>query len=425
MRFLHKDAQRTARSQASAFRRLWGGTAASNLADGVIIAAAPLLAASLTRDPLLVSGIVVAQQLPWVVFTLFAGFIVDRADRRKLLVGANVMRALALGLLVVCLVTSTENIALLYLVLFGLGLAETIIDNAALAVLPGILDRELLERANGRIFATQSVLNELVGPPLGGALFAVSAVLTFASGSVAFAVAAAVLALLPRSKGKPHPPSTALPGMWGSIAEGLQWFWANKLIRTVAIMAGVVNLFGAATLGVLVLVATSDFGLDAGGYGLLLTGGAVGGIIAGLVADRLIQRFGSGVVIVMSNLLPAIGYLVLALTYSAVIAGLALALVSFAGTVGNVVVVTLRQASVPDHLLGRVASAYRLVALGALPLGGILGGLIATAFGLRAPFYLGAGCLAVLAVVLAPILTTKAIDRATGKTGQRDRRTNG
>src|SRR5699024_2078163 len=146
----------------------------------------------------------------------------------------------------------TEINAIIDPVLFGLGWAETIIDNAALAVLPGILARQLLDRAHGRIFTTQSVFNQLVGPPLSIALFAVPAVLTVASGSVHCAVPAAVLVLPPRSKGKPHPPSTALPGMWGSIAEGLPWFWANKLIRTVAIMAGVVNLFGAATLGVLV-----------------------------------------------------------------------------------------------------------------------------------------------------------------------------
>lgn len=399
----------------SAFRRLWGGTAASNLADGVIIAAAPLLAAAMTRDPLLVSGLVVAQQLPWFVFTLFAGVIVDRVDRRMLLVWANGARAISLGFLALTLATGSSHLLVLYAVMFALGMAETIVDNAALAVLPRLLDRERLEWANGRIFATQSVLDELVGPPLGGALFAISATAAFCTGSVAFALAAALLSLLPRTLRPDTTEVDTIPGLWGSIGEGVRWFWDNRLIRTVAVMAGVVNLFSAATLGVLVLLATGELGLGSGGYGLLLAGGAVGGITAGLVADTLVRRLGSGLVIFLSNALPAVGYLVLGLSSSAPLAGTALALSSFASTVGNVVVITLRQAAIPDHLLGRVTSAYRLIALGALPLGGLLGGVLASIFGLRAPFYLGAACLAVMAVVLAPVLTTKALDHATGK----------
>lgn len=419
MRFSRPAGHAAVTPQLSAFRRLWGGTAASNLADGMVIAAAPLLAASLTRDPLLVSGLIVAQQLPWFVFTLFAGVIVDRLDRRKLLVVANAVRALALGVLATTLAAGVSNLVVLYAVMFGLGMAETIVDNAALAVLPRLLDRDRLEWANGRIFATQSVLDELVGPPVGGALFAVSATAAFCTGSAAFALAAGLLALLPRTL-RPHDSHSAtMPGVWTSIGEGLRWFWGNRLIRTVALMAGVVNLFGAATLGVLVLLATGELGLGASGYGLLLTGGAVGGITAGLLADTLVRRLGSGVVIFLSNLLPAVGYLVLALSSSALLVGLALAMSSFAGTVGNVVVITLRQAAIPDHLLGRVASAYRLVALGALPVGALLGGVVASVLGVRAPFYLGAGCLALMAVALAPVLTTKALDQATGNTSQR------
>lgn len=385
------------------------------MGDGIVIAAAPLLAASLTHDPMLVSGIVVAQRLPWFVFTLFAGVIVDRVDRRTLLVAANGLRAIALGALAYTLAIGYDHVFVLYAVMFTLGIAETIVDNAALAVLPRLLDRERLEWANGRIFATQSVLNELAGPPLGGFLFALSATAAFCTGSAAFAVAGLVLSLLPRQTRPVPAGADATAGVMASIAEGLRWFWSNRLIRTVALMAAVVNLFEAASLGVLVLIATDELGLGAGGYGLLLTGGAIGGIAAGLVADALIRRLGSGTVIFLSNLLPALSYLVLALTSKALVAGLALALTSFAATVANVIVITLRQAAVPDHLLGRVASAYRMIALGALPLGGLIGGAMASTLGLRAPFYVAAACLAVMAFVLAPVLTSAAIDQATGR----------
>ncbi len=398
------------------FRRLWAGTAASNLADGLVVAAAPLLAASITRDPLLVSGLVVAQQLPWFVFTLFAGVIVDRVNRRTLLVVANVVRAGALGGLTLMLAVGVESLGVLYAVMFALGVAETVVDTAALAVLPRLLDRDRMEWANGRIFATQSVLDELIGPPLGGVLFAASATVAFLSGSVAFAVAATLLALLPSGlTPTPDGDVDAGPGVLRSITAGLGWFWGHRLIRTVAFMAGISNLFSAATLAVLVLVVTGPLGAGATGYGLVLTGGALGGIAGGLLADRLVLRLGSGPVIVISNLMHALSYLVLAMSSTAMHAGLALAFGSFAAMIGNVVVITLRQAAVPDHLLGRVTSAYRLIALGAVPLGGLGGGLTASGLGLRAPFFLGAGSMAVMAVVLAPILTTRALDRATGR----------
>ena len=167
----------SARSGWRQFRRLWASTAASNVADGVLLAAAPLLAATLTRDPLLVSGLTVAQYLPWFLFTLASGAIVDRYDRRRLLILGNAARAGAIAALAVAVATDLRHLALLYLAVFVLGIAETIVDNAALVVLPRLVERQLLERANGRIFATQSVINTFVGPPLGSALFAVTATL--------------------------------------------------------------------------------------------------------------------------------------------------------------------------------------------------------------------------------------------------------
>lgn len=398
------------------FVRLWGGTAASNLGDGVVLAAAPLLAAALTRDPLLVAGTAVAQQLPWFVFTLVAGVVVDRLDRRRLLVVANGVRAAALAALAVSLATGSSHLVVLYGVMFALGTAETIVDNAALAVLPQLVRRDRLEWANGRLFATQSVLNELVGPPLGGALFAVAATAAFCTGSVAFALAALLLALLPGPLRADRPADEQGQGVVGAIGAGLGWFWRHRLIRTLAFMAASVNFFGAATAGVLVLLAVEELGLGAGAFGLLLTAGAVGGIAAGLVADRVVGRLGSGPVIFLANALPALSCLTIALTSEPLLVGCALAVDSLAGTVGNVVAISLRQAAVPDHLLGRVASAYRLIALGALPLGALFGGAVADLFGLRAPFYAGAVCLALVALVLRPVLTTAAIDRAAGRT---------
>lgn len=392
---------------------LWAGTASANLADGMLAAAAPLLASAVTRDPLLVSGLVVAQALPWVLFTLVAGVVVDRYDRRRLLVGANAVRALAIGVLTAAVATGSPGLATLYAAVFLVGAAETVIDNASLAVLPRLVPRAGLEQANGRIFATQSVLDELVGPPLGAALFALTATAAFLSGSLAYCAAALCLTLLPRTLTPAPAEGDDHGSAWSRLREGLRYFWADRLLLRVALMAAAVNLFSAGTTAVLVLLATSDLGLSSGQFGLLLGAGAAGGLTGGLVAAPIVRRLGPGPVIFLSNLLPGLAYAMVALATGPWIAGVALALMSFAGTVGNVVVITLRQASVPDHLLGRVTSAYRLIALGALPVGGLAGGVAADVWGLRAPFVAGAVAMTVMAVVLAPVMTTRALQRAT------------
>lgn len=395
------------------FARLWAATASANLADGVLAAAAPLLAASLTRDPVLVAGAFVAQKLPWFVFTLFSGVLVDRLPHRTLLSVANGLRAAALIGLTVALVLGAANLPLLYAVMFLLGTAETVIDTAAVAVLPSIVARDRLEDANGRIYSTQSVMNELAGPAVGAALFAVTAVAAFALGSAAFAAAGLLFLLLPRPA--PAPRSEEPRRILADIGEGLRWFVRDRIIVTAAVMAAVSNLFSSAMVAVLVLYATERLGLGPAAYGLLLSAGAVGGVGAGLVSGRVVRRFGAGRVIIVSNVVPAAAYALLAATSDPLVAGVALALQAGAVTWGNVVVISLRQAAVPEPLIGRVTSAYRLLALGAVPLGGWVGGLLVAAYGVTAPFVVGAGALVLLTLVVAPVLTDRTIAVAMGR----------
>lgn len=294
----------------------------------MLVAAAPLLAATLTRDPLLVSGLAVAHGLPWLVLTLLAEVLVDRVDRRRLLVVANAARAVAVGLLAVATATGTAGVVVLYVAVFLVGAAETVVDNASLAVLPRLVGRERLDYANGRIFATQSVLNELIGPPVGAALFAVAATAAMATGSAVFAVAAFAMVLLPRRAGRSDVDASGQltgAGIGAQLVEGLRYFWASRLLRVVAVMAGVGNLFAAATGGVLVLLVTGEFGLSPAQYGVFLAAGAAGGISAGLVSERVVARLGAGPVIFLSIMLPAASYVVFVLSDSAWAGGAALA----------------------------------------------------------------------------------------------------
>lgn len=399
---------------SAAFRRLWIGTGASNLSDGILLGAAPLLAATLTRDPALVSGLLVARYLPWFLFTLHAGAVVDRYDNRILMTAANAIRAVALAGLALAINLDAAGIGLLYGVVFALGAAETIVDNAATSVLPRLVRRDDLEQANGRLTATGSVLDELVGPPIGAALFAIAAVAAFATGAASFALAAAVFAALPL----PRRGTVARRrgAMRHEIHEGMRWFWRHRVVRATALMAAGINLFAAAVLGVLVLVAQERLGLDDTGYGLLLSAAAVGGIAGAVTAPRLVRWLGYGPAIVFVEIgFPALGALGLALTRDPVVAAAMLALDSFGSGIGNVLVATVRQAAVPEHLLGRVTSAYRLFALGALPLGAALGGLLGRV-NLTAPLWASFIGLVLLAIAVAPVLTTATVREVLGRT---------
>jgi MFS family permease len=393
------------------FRALWLSTAASNLGDGLVLAAAPLLAATLTRDPVLVAGMTVAQFLPWVLFTLPAGALVDRWDRRGVIVVGNALRAVGFALLALSLFTPDRHLGLLYAAVFVAGLAETLVDNAALTVPPRLLARAELEQANGRLFATQSVINTFVGPPLGAAVFAISAALSFWTTAGAFAVAAGAAFLLPRLR-----PDTTdrSPGqsLVRDLEAGWQYFWGHELLRRVALVSASINLFGTATGSVLVLLATGPLGVSAKWYGVFIAVPAAGAILGSLSAGRILHRVGGGPVTWSAALVPAAAYLVLGITDSPVVAAAALFLSGIATACNQIVVSTLRQASVPDQLLGRVTAGYRLLVLGAVPVGAIIGGVCADQLGLRSPYLISAAGLTVAVMLLAPGVTSQALREA-------------
>lgn len=390
-----------------AFPLLWAGSSAANLGDGVVRAAAPLLAASLTRDPALVSGIVVAWFLPWVLIGVPAGLAADRLDRRTLMVVGNLLRVLALGGLAVALATDTASLVLLYVVVLLLGTSETVVDTASLTMLPRIVPADRIDAANGRLYTTQATFDELVGPPLGSFIFAASAVGAFVTGSAAYLLAAALFLLLPRV----HPLDLGAPRerIPVALATGFRWFRRSRVLQVCAIAASTYNFAHFTAFGVLVLLAQERLGLDAVGYGVLLASAAVGGIPGGLLAPTLVRRLGPGRALLISNLLPGLGFLALALTTSAVLAAVAILLSSFCSALGNVVQIGLRQRIVPNALLGRVTSFYRLIGLGAIPLGGLAGGLIAREFGLTAPYWVAGVLMVVMAVSVAPYLTNARI----------------
>jgi hypothetical protein len=220
------------------YRKLWAASAVSNLGDGITLVAGPLLAASLTRDPALVAGLTVAQRLPWLLFSLLSGALVDRFDRRRLMAAVDLFRTVVVGVLGVAVVSGWASLPLTYVAFFLLGTAETRFANASIAIMPAVVPKERLERANGRLFAAELSANQFAGPPVGGALFAVAAALPFLVDAGTFAASAALLlALRGRFRVAPAegPAGTTIAA---EIAEGLAWLLRHRLLLVLAIMLG-------------------------------------------------------------------------------------------------------------------------------------------------------------------------------------------
>lgn len=379
---------------------MWTASTISNLGDGVVLAALPLLAASVSDDPAAVAGMTAAGTLPWLLFGLVAGAVVDRVDRVRLMRAVDIVRAITLIVVALTVAADQASLPLLYLCVFALGTAETLFDSAAMAVLPAVVPAEELETANGRLFGAQLAANSFVGPPLGGLLFAAAAALPLFVDAATFLLSAVVLltvrvTTLERSLSQ---------SVMADVAEGLRFIWSHAAIRAFAIGAGVVNLAFTAANAILVLFARQELGLRGTGFGLLLAGGAVGGVAGTVVAGRVARALGRRTAVLASVVGFAGSLALLAATSTPVVAGVALAGFGLCGEVWNVIAVSYRQSVVPERLLGRVMATYRVIAYGAFPVGAVLGGGLAQAAGLRAGIAAGAVLTLGLAVYLRAAL---------------------
>lgn len=394
-----------------AYWRLWTSSGLSNLADGVFKIALPLLAIQFTQSPTLIAGLSVAATLPWLLFALTAGALADRLDRRRLMLGANVCRALLPAALIAVILLDLGSLWALYAVALLVGVAETLYDTSAQSILPQIVRRGQLSRANGRLYAVELTANHFVGPPLGGLLVAVGVIAGFAVPAALWLAAVGSLLLV---RGTFRIEREVRTTLRHDVAEGLRFLWNQKILRTLAVMTGVSNFASNAAFAVLVLFAVgpgSAMRLSEVGFGVLLTTGALGSIVGSFVAERIEAALGRSKALSVAIVGFALFVGAPALTTNPFVLGGALFLGGIAIVVWNVITVSLRQRIAPDRLLGRVNSAYRLLAWGALPVGAAAGGLLAQWLGLQMMFGI-MGVLTLALLTLMPILTDKAIDAA-------------
>jgi MFS family permease len=397
---------RVSRRLGRNFRCLLAASAAANLADGIFQVALPLIALSITRDPGAFAAVTLVGRLPWLFASLPAGALADRLDRRRTMLRVDVARVVVLGALALIVAAGHQQLWILYVVAFVLGVGETLHDTAAQSVLPNVVAPDDLARANSRQYAVELGANQFVGPPLGGLLAAAALAGAVSASVVGYALAALALSMLVGSF-RPARTGTATT-LRTDIAAGVRFLVGHRLLRTLALCVGISNLASTAMISVLPLYAVrpGPVGLSDAGYGLLLTGFAAGSLIGAFFVERIEARIGRRRALLAAAATFPVTSLVPALTTSALVIAAAFVAASALNIGWNIITVSLRQRIVPDHLLGRVNAGYRLLAWGTMPLGAALGGVIGARFGVVAVFWTSA----VLSALCLPLLLTQLGD---------------
>jgi MFS family permease len=379
------------------FRWLLSATLVNNIGDGVVIAAGPLLVASKTQDPFLVSLALFMEYLPLLLFGVIGGVAADRFDRRRMVVLANLGRAIVLVVLVATIVTDVVNIALILAILFILGTAEAFADSASSTLLPGLVSRQDLGIANARLQGVILLTNQLLLPPVGAFLFAINSSLPFATNAAGFALGAVLISRVVTDVRKHHSGS---PGLRGEMLEGIRWLLGHPPMRTLALTILAFNVTFGAAWSVLVLYAGQRLGMDEVGFGLLTSAIAVGGVIGTVSYGRLERRFSLADIMRVGLVIETFTHLVLALTTSSAVALVTLVVFGIHAFVWGTTSTVVRQRAVPDAVLGRVGGVYRVAIVGGMVIGTPLGGLLARTYGITAPFWFGFVGSALLVVVL-------------------------
>jgi MFS family permease len=389
-----------------AFRRLWAATAVSGLGDGVRAGALPLLAAFLTRSPAQIAGVAFAQALPWLLFGLPSGVIADRWDRRTVLVWGNVIRAAVLAALAATVALGRASLPALYAAAFCLTTVTVLADASAQSILPDVVPIDELERANGRLYTSETTASQFAGPPLGSVLFTANATVPFAVDAVSFAVSAA---LVRGVRGQPSVAPAERTGLLRGIGVAFGWLRHQRVLWYTIVASTVGNVGSEMLFGVFPLFALRLLRVPASAYGLLFLCYAAGAVTGGLVAARVRTLLGDGPAITLSVLGFGGPLLVMTLWPHAWLAAAMMAASGLGEGVWSVLLTSLRQAVIPAPIRGRVLATLRLFSWGSMSVGAALGGVVAEAVGVDRAAMIGCAAIVVTGVALAPLLRTAAI----------------
>jgi MFS family permease len=420
------------------YRKLYWATALSNVGDGMSAIAYPWLATAITRNPVLVALVAAAQRLPWLVFTLPAGVITDRVDRKRAMVLMDTLRFGFTLLIAIAVLFEQDTLPApdevkdvvgtrtgLYLLLIGatllLGCAEVLRDNCGQTFMPSIVKPEHLEQANGRMWSIESVANTFIGPPIGSLLLLVAFSAPFFIDAGSFFAAAALVFAIPGVFRAEHPDGVVERPSWRvELAEGMRWLWHHPLLRAMAIILGVMNMASNLSGAMFVLFSQDVLGVSPLTFTIMGFGFAIGAIIGGYAAPWLSRKLGSGTCLALTLGSAAVTQALVGLSSWWPLTGVIFAIGALLGSTWNVITVSLRQTIIPPHLLGRVNSVYRFFAWGMIPIGAALGGVVVAVsrqfvsneMSLRMVWFVDAAIHFVLFFFVRRLLTTERLEAA-------------
>jgi MFS family permease len=379
---------------------LLAGSTVSNLGDGIRFAALPLLAVTITDDPAAIGAVLAASFLPWLALSLVGGAVADRQDRRRLIISGQLVRAVAVGIFTLLVATDHASMAAIYVVALAIGVGEVVVDSAFQAAIPQVAGDDL-DKANSRLATSQFVTGEILGGPVGGALFSLASFLPFLVDAITFAAGAVLVIMITTPLQDRVEPEARATSMIEDIKEGARFLAGQPVLRGMSAAVALSNLADSATRALMVLVVTQRLNGSEVAFGFILMAGAMGGLTGSAGAPWVVNQLGRRQALIIAFLSMAAGNAIIGLAPNLVLVALGAFGVMFAVALFNVSGSSIRQRLTPNRLLGRVIATMRFIGMGAIPLGSLGGGFLARAIGVREAILVAAavGVIATAAVV--------------------------
>jgi len=384
--------QKSSKSLGSDFSRIWSASLITNLGDGVLRLAAPLLAVSLTEDPVLISLLSALSLLPWLFFAIPIGAYVDHTDRRKALVLGNLIRS-AIGIAIAFMVSQDLiNIWLFLVAVFGIGICEVLVDTTSQSVLPQILDKKDFERGNSRLQISEVIVSQFAGSPLGGFLYAIAIALPFYFSTAGFLIASIIIAAIPFVKDVSTKHEDDLGkerlGLWGDTKFALNFIYHDRRIFTIVVITTSLGFFFSLSNAIAPLFILKELGVPASLFGVVVAIQGIGALFGSVAAPKFSKALGRGKALAINLIVASSMIILTGLAPNAYVFVVVQIVVGFTISIWNILLMALYQSLIPTHLYGRIHGARRTMVWGLMPLGSVLGGFIAKG-GLRLPFIVG------------------------------------
>lgn len=374
-----------------AFNRLWSASLVSNLSDGVLLAAAPLLAITLTDNTILISLLGAMVMLPWLLFAIPIGTLVDRLDRRHILAGTNLLRSAVIGALAFAIAADVVTIGLLIAAAFIIGTCEVAADTTSQSLIPQIVDEKQFEKANSRLQISETVVQGFIGSPFSGFLYALAIYIPFFFNSLGYVISAILALSMPihfLQDLRNQKPQAEKNKFVEDMKFGISYLYNHKLLRRIVLTTSMIGVCYSISTATIVLFMVKELDLPEPFFGLVLMIQGIGALAGALVAPYASKKFGRGKVMTFGIFFSSLTILIEGFSPNIYFFVFFSAFGAFTISQWNILLMSTYQSIIPNEIYGRIHGTRRTLVWGMMPIGSVLGGVLAS-YGLRTPLYVG------------------------------------